>query len=99
MEAVRLTAMRTRARAIVSNVRVEDRIGLGVDYGTNSVRALLVNLHTGKELASHVFDYPTGTKGVILDHMNDDLARQNPADYMEGFKVAVKGAIAAAGMP
>jgi len=33
---------------------------IGLDYGTNSCRCLIVNLEDGREIASHVFDYPSG---------------------------------------
>jgi hypothetical protein len=37
---------------------------LGIDYGTNSVRALLVDVSNGRELASCVVDYPSGKQGT-----------------------------------
>jgi L-ribulokinase len=70
---------------------------IGLDFGTNSCRSLLVDVTNGKELASHVFPYPTGTDGVILDALDPGLARQNPADYLSGIEAAVKGAIEKAG--
>lgn len=63
---------------------------LGVDYGTNSVRAILVRLKDGAELASHVFNYPTGHQGIILDKADHNLARQNPADYVAGLETTVR---------
>jgi len=38
---------------------------IGIDYGTNSVRALLVNTKDGTEVASNVWQYESGDKGVI----------------------------------
>lgn len=69
---------------------------IGVDYGTNSVRALVVDIADGRELAASVFPYPTGTDGVILDPADPNLARQSPADYIEGFLQTVKKAVKAA---
>ena len=69
------------------------RYAIGLDFGTNSCRSLLVNVESGKELASHVFSYPSGTDGVILDSSDPSLARQNPADYLLGIVATVKGAI------
>lgn len=69
---------------------------IGVDYGTNSVRALVVDTRDGRELASKVFGYPTGKDGVIVDPRDPNVARQNPADYVEGFLVTVREAVAAA---
>ena len=69
---------------------------LGVDYGTNSVRALVVDVADGSEIASSVYDYPSGEAGILLDPKDPNLARQNPADYIEGFIASVRGAIRAA---
>ena len=69
---------------------------IGVDYGTNSVRALVVDAADGAELASHVFSYPSGEAGILLDPKDPNLARQNPADYVEWFFAAVAAAVRAA---
>jgi L-ribulokinase len=66
---------------------------LGIDYGTNSVRALVVDCASGAELGSAVFDYPSGHQGVLLDKNDHNLARQNPADYLEGLEKSVVGAL------
>lgn len=62
----------------------ERSFSLGLDYGTNSVRALIVDVATGEEVGTGVFDYPTGEHGVIVDHKDPNLARQHPGDYIEG---------------
>ena len=67
---------------------------LGVDYGTNSVRALIVDVTNGDEIGTAVWNYETGNHGVHEDDRDIHLARQNPADYQKGFFEAVKGAIA-----
>jgi L-ribulokinase len=69
---------------------------LGFDYGTNSVRALLVNCADGTELGTGVYPYPTGEAGVIYDATNPHLARQNPADYLAGLKGSLDLALEAA---
>ncbi|MDY0169004.1 MAG: ribulokinase [Thermoguttaceae bacterium] len=74
----------------------EPRFSLGVDFGTNSVRALVVDAADGGEVASAVFNYPSGQDGILLDPKDPNLARQNPADYIEGFRRAVAGAVRAA---
>lgn len=66
---------------------------LGLDYGTNSCRALIVDLHDGRETASHVFAYPHGDQGIIVDARDPHLARQHPADYLEGLEAIISGAI------
>jgi L-ribulokinase len=69
---------------------------LGVDFGTNSVRALVVNTANGKELGTSVVNYPSGHQGVILDKRDHHLARQYPGDYLTSLEKSIKGAIAAA---
>ena len=66
---------------------------LGVDFGTNSVRTIVVDCANGNEIATSVFDYPTGDQGVILDKNDPHLARQNPADYIKGLAVSIKRAL------
>jgi L-ribulokinase len=69
---------------------------LGIDYGTNSVRALIVRCADGAELGSSVVNYPSGQQGVLLDARDHNLARQHPGDYLFGLERSVKGALAAA---
>lgn len=60
------------------------KFSLGIDYGTNSCRALLVDLANGNELATAVFPYPSGENGILLDPTDPHVARQNPQDYLDG---------------
>ncbi len=69
------------------------KYAIGLDFGTNSCRSLIVDISNGNELASHVFNYPSGEAGVIIDSSNPNLARQNPQDYIQGIEVTVKEAI------
>lgn len=69
------------------------RYALGLDYGTNSCRSLLIDLNTGAELGSAVFAYPSGEMGILLDPTNPHLARQNPQDYLDGLVSVVRGAL------
>lgn len=66
---------------------------IGVDYGTNSVRAVVADCADGRLVGSRVFDYPSGEQGILLDPRDPHLARQNPADYLEGLRVSVLGAL------
>src|ERR1035437_4731570 len=68
---------------------------IGLDYGTNSVRTLIVNIANGREVASAVWNYKHGTQGVILSR-DPNLARQHPADYVTGAETTIKKALAAA---
>jgi L-ribulokinase len=71
------------------------RFALGLDYGTNSVRALIVDVRNGKEVGTAVWEYAHGDHGVILAR-DPNLARQHPADYVKGAEVSIKKAIAQA---
>lgn len=71
------------------------RYTIGLDYGTNSVRALIVNVANGAEVAGAVWNYEHGTHGVILGR-DPNLARQHPADYIKGAEVTIKRALAQA---
>jgi L-ribulokinase len=68
---------------------------LGLDYGTNSVRTLLVDVRNGREVATAVWQYANGTQGVILSR-DPNLARQHPADYVTGAEVTIKKSLAIA---
>jgi L-ribulokinase len=72
------------------------RFAIGVDFGTNSVRALIVDAADGAEVATHVSSYESGQDGILLDPKDPNLARQNPADYVEGFYSSLSEAIRAA---
>jgi L-ribulokinase len=69
---------------------------IGIDYGTNSVRAVVVDCGDGRILGTRVFEYPSGDQGVLLDPKQPHLARQNPADYIAGLSASVSGALAEA---
>lgn len=69
---------------------------IGLDFGTNSVRCLIVDVANGSEPGTAVYDYETGQAGIILDAADHNLARQNPGDYLKGIEVTVRQAIAQA---
>jgi len=69
------------------------RCTIGLDYGTNSCRSLLVDIDTGEELGSTVFPYPSGEMGILTDPSDPHVARQNPQDYLDGLVAIVTGAI------
>jgi len=68
---------------------------IGLDYGTNSVRALLVNAEDGAEVGTAVWGYEHGEQGVVLSR-DPNLARQHPADYLKGAEIAMRQALAEA---
>ncbi|MCM8830368.1 MAG: ribulokinase [Candidatus Omnitrophica bacterium] len=63
---------------------------LGLDFGTNSVRAVILDLENGVETAEAVSNYPSGVEGIILDEKNPHLARQNPLDYHTSMEDVIK---------
>jgi L-ribulokinase len=82
----------------------EPRFAIGVDFGTESARAVLVDVADGRELGVEVHAYrngviderlPTPDSDVVL---GPDWALQDPNDYIETFKRAVPGVVARAGI-
>ena len=71
------------------------KYSIGLDYGTNSVRTVIVSTVNGREIASAVWNYSQGTEGVILSR-DPNLARQHPADYVTGAEATIKKALALA---
>jgi L-ribulokinase len=65
---------------------------IGVDYGTDSVRALVVDTATGKEMGTHVFYYPRWKEGSYCDPSANQF-RQHPLDYLEGLEVSIREAL------
>jgi L-ribulokinase len=66
---------------------------IGVDYGTNSVRAVVVDTTDGREIGSGVAEYPSGKQGILLDPRDHHLARQHPGDYLVGLEKSVRAAL------
>ena len=65
---------------------------IGVDYGSDSVRALVVDTQTGEEMGTHVFEYPRWKAGLFCNPALNQF-RQHPLDYLEGLEVSVRGAL------
>jgi len=68
---------------------------LGVDYGTDSVRTVLVDTSNGHEISSSVFYYPRWKAGKYCDAANNRF-RQHPLDYLEGIEKTISEALAKA---
>jgi L-ribulokinase len=66
---------------------------IGLDYGTNSIRCLIVNVDNGREVGTAVWGYEHGTAGVLLSR-DPNLARQHPADYVKGAELSIQRALA-----
>ncbi|MDX9883289.1 MAG: ribulokinase [Prolixibacteraceae bacterium] len=65
---------------------------IGLDYGSDSVRSLIVNVETGEEVAGNVFEYPRWKKGMYSDPAKNQF-RQHPKDYLEGLEYTITEAL------
>ena len=72
---------------------MKNKYVLGLDYGTDSVRAVIVNAGNGEEVASDVFYYPRWADGKYCDPGKNRF-RQHPLDYLEGFETTIKNCLA-----
>ncbi len=66
---------------------------LGIDFGTDSVRTIVVSAENGKKMASDVFYFPCWASGKYCDPAKNQF-RQHPMDYIEGMETTVKNAVA-----
>ncbi len=71
------------------------RFVIGMDYGSDSVRALLVEVETGREVASSVYYYERWAEGRYCNPAKNRF-RQHPLDYLTGLKKTVCGVLAEA---
>ncbi len=69
---------------------------IGVDYGTDSVRSIIVDTANGKEVASSVFNYPRWRDGLFCNPSKNQF-RQHPQDYVEGVETTIKDCLRQAG--
>ncbi|MGI6149376.1 MAG: ribulokinase [Firmicutes bacterium] len=69
---------------------------IGVDFGSDSVRALVVDARTGEELADDVAAYKRWGQGLYCDPAANQF-RQHPLDYLEGLEECITGALAQLG--
>ena len=69
---------------------------IGVDYGTDSVRSVILDAVNGNEIASSVFAYPRWRDGMYCDAVNNQF-RQHPLDYIEGLELTIKECLQKAG--
>ncbi len=68
---------------------------IGLDYGTDSVRCLIVDTENGREVSTAVVYYPRWKAGLYCDPAKNQF-RQHPLDYIEGLEQSILQAIAAA---
>jgi L-ribulokinase len=69
---------------------------IGVDYGTDSVRSIIVNAHNGEEIASAVFYYPRWRDGLYCN-ASENQFRQHPQDYIDGLQNTIEDCLIRAG--
>ncbi|WPU95054.1 ribulokinase [Mucilaginibacter sabulilitoris] len=69
---------------------------IGVDYGSDSVRSVIVNALNGEEIASSVYEYPRWRDGLFCEPPQNQF-RQHPQDYIDGLEATIKDCIAQAG--
>lgn len=69
---------------------------IGVDYGTDSVRSVLVHAGNGHEISSSVFYYPRWKAGLYCNPSLNQF-RQHPLDYTEGLEATIKECLQKAG--
>ncbi len=69
---------------------------IGLDFGTDSVRALIVNTKNGKEVGYGMWNYTAWAKGLYCDPAKNSF-RQHPDDYLEGLQKSIAQAIDEAG--
>ncbi|RZS97829.1 ribulokinase [Cecembia calidifontis] len=68
---------------------------VGLDYGTDSVRAVLVNAGNGQVLASNVYWYPRWKAGKYCNPVINQF-RQHPLDHLEGLESTIMGVLSEA---
>ncbi len=80
---------------------VVSKYSIGVDFGTLSGRAVLVNVSSGAEVAESVYEYSHGSMDETLPDgtkLPPDFALQDPADYIRTLEKTVPEVIASAGI-
>ncbi|GHB32148.1 ribulokinase [Mongoliitalea lutea] len=70
---------------------------IGLDYGSDSVRAVLVNVETGVTVASNVFWYPRWKQGLYCDPVKNQF-RQHPLDHLEGLQTTITAVLKESGI-
>ena len=82
--------------------KMPNRYTIGYDFGTLSVRGVLLDILTGDEIATKVFDYPHGVMDRTLPGVGElppDWALQDPNDYLLGFEQVTHRLLSDAGVP
>src|SRR5687767_12615969 len=75
----------------------KDSFVIGVDYGTDSVRSIIVDAVSGQEVASSVYVYPRWRDGLFCNPSGNQF-RQHPLDYVEGLEATIKACLQQVGV-
>ena len=78
------------------DLMAQDPFVIGIDFGTDSVRSVVVNARNGEEVASSIFNYPRWRDGLFSDATKFQF-RQHPLDYIEGLETTVRKCLDEAG--
>lgn len=70
----------------------DKRFVIGVDFGTDSVRAILVDAANGHTISTEVYEYPRWKNGKYCDPLKNQF-RQHPKDHLEGLETVIKGVV------
>jgi len=84
--------MVNRLITVKKNIKKMDKYVIGIDYGTDSARSVILNSENGDELAFSVMKYPRWIKGLFCDPSKNQY-RQHPLDYMETLEFTIKDAL------
>ena len=71
---------------------IKENLVLGIDFGTDSVRALIVNIGTGEILGSRIAEYRRWKEGLYCNASHNQF-RQHPQDYIESLESAVRAVL------
>jgi L-ribulokinase len=82
--------------SVILKAIMKARFVFGIDYGTDSVRSVLLNAMTGEETAASVFYYPRWKEGLHCNATQYQF-RQHPLDYLEGLETTIKDCLQKAG--
>lgn len=75
---------------------MEKQLVIGVDFGSDSARAIVMDAQDGKKLGGADCAYPRWMRGAYCDSARA-IFRQHPLDYLEAFERCVRGALESAG--
>lgn len=70
------------------NAQEKTSLVVGIDYGTDSCRVVVINPYSGEEIAQHVTAYPRWARGQYCDPAENRF-RQHPRDYIESLETAM----------